>query len=566
MSRRLFIAALLTPAAISAAAGAQHTSARTAPRVRTLVTTSSPIVSFAQDGTNIAWVTAARKGAPCTRRLHIRSLRSGHADAVRIGCGHYSELALAGRRVLWKNAVGGGNLERDLDVMTIAAGQRRPRRLERIHLDFEPSDCFRLDLTCSPEREPVVAGGEGVLAYSAPSGVRRVVRGKRRPLFAFRTPAALATSGGRLLALRSELRPGDGCGCASEPAWMPGAKIAYLSHVGRSADLTGELSVVDADGSHRTVLTHDGVFRVALDVSPDGTKIAYAYVRPADASRVIAVAAADGSGAHDVGDGDQPAWSPDGTRVAFVRGAQGSRQVYVMDADGGNVRQLTQGPESTQPAWSPDGTRIAYVADGISIVNADGSDAHALGVRGSAPDWSPDGGAIAFQRAAPWYDVMYRDELYLVAPDGSGTRPLTFSIPAGWASPAGAYAADGRRVAAFEVNGTAYDVALGAGIAAVASTEGAGATVTLFNARSGKRRGAVVIRKGQPPNLAGIAGRRLVFVAGKTISALDVRSLERSTLAVAAGYPIGLSVSGSRVAWAENVASHGRIRALTLPR
>ena len=63
-----------------------------------------------------------------------------------------------------------------------------------------------------------------------------------------------------------------------------------------------------------------------------------------------------------------PAWSPDGTRIAFVSERDGNWQIYVMDADGGSQTRLTNNDvEDGTPAWSPDGTRIAFdsaMADG----------------------------------------------------------------------------------------------------------------------------------------------------------------------------------------------------------
>ncbi|NIM52763.1 MAG: translocation protein TolB, partial [Gemmatimonadales bacterium] len=78
-----------------------------------------------------------------------------------------------------------------------------------------------------------------------------------------------------------------------------------------------------------------------------------------------------------------PAWSPDGTRIAFDRDSEDTnREIYVMDADGSNPVRLTSHPaDETFPAWSPDGRWIAFesnrVEDGgwqeIYVMRADGS-------------------------------------------------------------------------------------------------------------------------------------------------------------------------------------------------
>jgi len=75
-----------------------------------------------------------------------------------------------------------------------------------------------------------------------------------------------------------------------------------------------------------------------------------------------------------------PAWSPDGSRIAFQSVRDGNPELYVMNADGGGLQRLTDNPaEDGAAAWSPDGSRIAFETnrDGnweIYVVAADGSD------------------------------------------------------------------------------------------------------------------------------------------------------------------------------------------------
>ena len=85
---------------------------------------------------------------------------------------------------------------------------------------------------------------------------------------------------------------------------------------------------------------------------------------------------------NDVAEDTDPVWSPDGTRIAFVKAAEGHRNIFVMDADGTDQVNLTPGADTTgqanagvAPTWSPDGTRIAYTYQGdIWVMNADGSE------------------------------------------------------------------------------------------------------------------------------------------------------------------------------------------------
>jgi Tol biopolymer transport system component len=95
-----------------------------------------------------------------------------------------------------------------------------------------------------------------------------------------------------------------------------------------------------------------------------------------------------------------PAWSPDGSLIAFASDRDGDYEIFVMNADGSGVSQLTfNSADDYYPVWSPDGTQIAYhsastmgaMAD-IYIVNVDGSGSFNLSDDGSQdrfPDWKP---------------------------------------------------------------------------------------------------------------------------------------------------------------------------------
>ena len=99
--------------------------------------------------------------------------------------------------------------------------------------------------------------------------------------------------------------------------------------------------------------------------SPDGSTIAFVSKRSGTFD--LYAMNADGSGTQPLtstkDDDGQPDWSPDGKRIVFARGTPG--RLFVMGADGAGARRITEEEvDETEPAWSPDGRLIAYVAEG----------------------------------------------------------------------------------------------------------------------------------------------------------------------------------------------------------
>ncbi len=179
-------------------------------------------------------------------------------------------------------------------------------------------------------------------------------------------------------------------------------------------------------------------------------RIAFGSDRDGDLD--IYVMQADGTGLVQLtdhpGDAGFPAWSPDGRRIAFGSGRDGDFDIYVMQADGTGLVQLTDHPgRDGWPAWSPDGRRIAFDSDrdgdrDIYVMQADGTGLVQLTDHPGGdgwPAWSPDGRRIAFgsDRDGDW-------DIYVMQADGTGLVQLT-DHPGrdGWP----AWSPDGRRIA-----------------------------------------------------------------------------------------------------------------------
>jgi Tol biopolymer transport system component len=197
-------------------------------------------------------------------------------------------------------------------------------------------------------------------------------------------------------------------------AAFPGqnGKIAYGLFDCFVTGCSSDLYVIEPDGSGRTALTDTPTEN---DIEPawsaDGSKLAFSSNR--DGNYEIYVVDADGTNprtltAHPARD-SRPAWSPDGSRIAFEsnRGG-GATGIYVMDADGSNPVLLQ--PQAGHPSWSPDGSKIAFSDGSIWVMSADGAGKQLIRERGTAfdscaglvpfsyfgPDWSPDGEWLAY--------------------------------------------------------------------------------------------------------------------------------------------------------------------------
>ena len=207
----------------------------------------------------------------------------------------------------------------------------------------------------------------------------------------------------------------------TSPAWSPdGSTIAFVRTVGGQ----DEIWLVAPDGSGLRKLPVPAGVNDSPSFASDSRTIAFAHAEdetdsdddfPSSSDSAVHVIGVDGSGLRKLSgrgiDASEPAWSPDGTRIAFTRSFdEDETQIYVMDADGSNRRRLTSRTSSADGAtWSPDSARIAFSsvrASGASLYHVAATGGRAVRLTtGSGldvePSWQPAGPATPAGQALP---------------------------------------------------------------------------------------------------------------------------------------------------------------------
>jgi TolB protein len=232
-----------------------------------------------------------------------------------------------------------------------------------------------------------------------------------------------------------------------DPTLSPdGSRIAYRHQSGD--DGSTEIYAIGADGADVSRLTRNRVADWGPDWSPDGRRIVWNSAAGTEGFGFLGTTMRpDGSDVRRLSKRyvEYPAWSPDGTKIAFMAqepGASGSDpdyDVFVMNADGSHVRRLTTTPgEDGWPAWSPDGSQIVFSSSRDDCSHSDAPDCRTTGDIGPWEDpWIMDADGTNGRRVTPAFGQFFAwspdgrtilvsgaSTLYVVRPDGSGKADI----------------------------------------------------------------------------------------------------------------------------------------------
>lgn len=190
---------------------------------------------------------------------------------------------------------------------------------------------------------------------------------------------------------------------------LSGAQCAFSTRIAFVVKRGGvfELQIADADGHNAQTALRSRESIISPAWSPDGSRLAYVsfesgkpvvYVHHIATGQRIPVA-------NFKGNNSAPAWSPDGSRLAVVLSRDGSSQIYLVNADGSNLTRLTQTATiNTEPNFTPDGQHIVFSSDRggsaqIYRVGVNGGQPTRLTFNGGhnvSPKVSPDGTALIY--------------------------------------------------------------------------------------------------------------------------------------------------------------------------
>jgi hypothetical protein len=306
------------------------------------------------------------------------------------------------------------------------------------------ADEFGNPVAGAPVAFTVIAGGGSIAGGAVATDAEGIAASGTWTLGADAGPQQVsAASGAFQVAFRAF--------AVAPPAGLEG-RIAFEALADGGEHLTPDIAVVNAGGSGFARLPHPG-HELQPAWSPDGGRIAFVRDRM-DEGVTIHVVTADLTEDSRLTDGPidlDPAWSPDGSTIAFSSLRDGSAQIAALSTASGTVTVLADLPGfEGHPAWSPDGRQLAFVGDYVAYdfvfdiytMNADGSgqtrrtqgfDLSPGGIKYYLhPAWSPDGSMIAFVRGEFINQRDMRFRVAVMSADGVFLKSLAWAGDIRW--------------------------------------------------------------------------------------------------------------------------------------
>jgi TolB protein len=183
-------------------------------------------------------------------------------------------------------------------------------------------------------------------------------------------------------------------------------RVAYVSTINQGTSKKYVLQVADADGFNPRAIFSSSKQILSPAWSPDGSRLAYVSFESGNSAIYIQdiIQGTRAKVSAKKGINSAPSWSPDGRKLALTLSAAGSPDIYVLDIAAKNLQRLTSGPAiDTEPSWMPDGKTLLFTSDRsggpqIYQVSVNGGKAQRLtfdGKYNAAADVSPDGRYVA---------------------------------------------------------------------------------------------------------------------------------------------------------------------------
>ncbi len=222
------------------------------------------------------------------------------------------------------------------------------------------------------------------------------------------------------------------------PSLAPdGQSVVYAAF--REANVYEIYEIKITDGSSNRLTDRLGIL-AAPEISPDGNSIVFTLGLAASDKHEIWTMNRDGSNprkvfapANAIAGAWDPTWSPDGTEILFASDMGGTNQLWIIAAEGGNPRKVSNLPALRgRSDWSTDYFIVTYSGEAwareLFLMNSDGSNPHQItpaGGNSQGPSFSPDGQWVAF---TAYFNKIKDDhgcEIYIMRVDGSDLRQLT---------------------------------------------------------------------------------------------------------------------------------------------